>query len=1772
MSKRLSEDSGFLKKRAKISDFRSIAVESDSAAIRSGEIDVNAFLNSRKFEIRALFQAMKRSRQLSAQRAFQSLPRFLRRRAASHNLKRIPKRLRARAKNEINNKSVLTKGKIKGKKRSRLLTAHKLKRIGSRSNITFETTESKLNENEEFPRVKKVSGRFSRRQIDKTWLPTHLWHVKRAKMLTKWFYSIAKTPTQKSYRSTHKFANKDGAIAFDMSYYCTICLWGEMENLKRVLEQFTISDSGITKGRYIRGTRFCEAMIYKKDSDFLQIICPAYFLWQKIGNSQCVMIRFHPVAFEQVYFEIKEVSNTENVTIEDCRFDIGSIDIHGPMSTLALQCLFDVKTSDTMSQIWSEIKYVSQIRSLPIGIVIPLNIRDPRLSFPPRIKDIKSGVICDPLIKSWKDDLIPSSELFNTDVRSRCQKNQLSQKSINVLRSESSESSVPYDIPVLLLRCEICWTILAPWDWITHLWYSLMHIPKVCFGGMQEKHQLEFEEGRPYFPSDYHGTLAGNETEKAEGEYRESEWKKRPPAKRVSWSCVVTKDGKGEHGNPFICDWNYLFLKNCESNFKNNENECKVSQTDFHLISGADVREKIDSDAYKFSNFIFIVKITMLQRGRLNCCARVYSIPVEEKDIWERFSKKIVKYDDEEYPLCPSSYNLLGFVTTGNFNLKRGKTTGIGCFSLHSISKELINNKEKYCIVRNVGCSTVNIAKNFGKGSIVRLSLEKFVTYDSIEFYPGPNLNMIIGPNGSGKSTFVCAICIGLGWSPSFLGRAKDINEYIKFGSEMARIEIELKGTDEGPNILVSRVIYIDNTSTWELNGVSSNHKHVREKMDELNIQIDNLCQFLPQDKVSEFAQLTPEKLLRETERAVGDSEMLLQHDKLIDLRISQKNDLNAKIHDQSQLENLIEKQAITLRDVERFREREAIIKTIKILEYKIPFVRYLDSRKAFYNSKNLRNEKKAELDKIEKEYAPFLEKKNELEITFNKCVMEKNKIKDSLNNKYGELDSFISSFEKYNDSIKEIRSEIRAEKRKERERTQRIQELKEAIPIMESRLGNKPSKDNLNVILDELTKANDSVKKIKKELEDLNMNIEEHMHHIEESKITLNQVQNKLTDLDNIREQRLQWLRQNDRDVYDAVIWLSNNRNKFKDHVYGPVYLEVSVKDLRYADFVEACFQKNTYMAFTFLNRDDYVLFNRMLVDSKEGCGRELRLHTTEFSNTSAPNLDMQKCPYSSNELKQNFGMDGYLLDFLDGPSPVLNTLCHIANIHRIPVSIHEISDVFYKKLSQCVNSVNQLVFPVFISGRTHYTMKKSKYGRMDVSTITKLVTKAQRFTTTVNIETKKILQRQIMDLNSVIKKNENSIQELKKIEERVKTRFNDAVDRKNDLLKKKEGIQKEIKEWDYQALRLEKTKEDLRSCDSLSNISFNNIKKLKEKMKEIVEKYTVSAIQLKDLTLNTFQITNSMVCASIREIQENDNYFEIVKKNEEIITRIDDTRNSYEELKNTTQELKNIATEKLEIVQKSLENVDEEIRKEMENACIYMTEELLNEQIDFEKGKLEFIYQTNPNVISQFEKREHDIKILKKRISEIELRLQKTESDINGLKAIWEPKLDDIIYKINSNFSEAFEYIGCVGEVRIGKSDEFDKWRVEILVKFRDNENLQPLTAQRQSGGERSVSTIFYLIAMQSLSKAPFRVVDEINQGMDSKNERLVHAKLVDAMSKKNTSQCFLITPKLLPSLQYSSNMRILCVCNGDLVIQESKSDMRKYIELIRELKSKK
>lgn len=63
----------------------------------------------------------------------------------------------------------------------------------------------------------------------------------------------------------------------------------------------------------------------------------------------------------------------------------------------------------------------------------------------------------------------------------------------------------------------------------------------------------------------------------------------------------------------------------------------------------------------------------------------------------------------------------------------------------------------------------------------------------------------------------------------------------------------------------------------------------------------------------------------------------------------------------------------------------------------------------------------------------------------------------------------------------------------------------------------------------------------------------------------------------------------------------------------------------------------------------------------------------------------------------------------------------------------------------------------------------------------------------------------------------------------------------------------------------------------------------------------------------------------------------------------------------------------------------------------------------------------------------------------------------------------------------------------------------------RFDDVEADKKLVTHLQ---ERSLATMMYLISLLQMSKVPFSLVDEINQGMDARAERAVHNHLVDAV----------------------------------------------------------
>lgn len=244
----------------------------------------------------------------------------------------------------------------------------------------------------------------------------------------------------------------------------------------------------------------------------------------------------------------------------------------------------------------------------------------------------------------------------------------------------------------------------------------------------------------------------------------------------------------------------------------------------------------------------------------------------------------------------------------------------------------------------------------------------------------------------------------------------------------------------------------------------------------------------------------------------------------------------------------------------------------------------------------------------------------------------------------------------------------------------------------------------------------------------------------------------------------------------------------------------------------------------------------------------------------------------------------------------------------------------------------------------------------------------------------------------------------------------------------------------------------------------------------------------------------------------------------------------------------------------------------KELARTISKQSVEQLEAEIDSAKATLDLTYAGHgTRLIEEFENRQEQIDKLTERLQKHEADLAEFEHAITEIRGRWEPRLESLVQKISDSFSDFFARIGCAGQVsidkgedipdeegRVGDTSNFDQWSIRIQVKFREHESLAVLNSYRQSGGERAVSTIFYLMALQSLSPSPFRVVDEINQGMDPRNERMVHERMVEiacgqAESEDSGGQYFLITPKLLSGLHYQRGMTVLCIYSGEYMPED-------------------
>lgn len=808
-----------------------ISAQPTTTAYPNGEVNLKSFLNSHQNEIKSLENAMRSAKKGLSRRAFQDVPREMRRRTASHNPQRVPKRLRVQARQEAKEDNTPTtrgtsgSGIGKGKKKwlrkegidksrkrweDRKRTREEKKKSGTENDVVVEgmgmekdapTSRQLVNRSKKkfaaLATPETPPSRFRRRQKNKTWLPTHIWHTKRARMTLPteplWRFAIPLAPAVKAYRLTHRAATMRGAVAWDTSYMSTISMEGIESSIVGLLKGLHFSqetednpwqERGKAK-KWRNGTRAWEGWAYEREGKHKDI-APMSVIWcvAKEGTAKRkVFIRVHPCAFLQLWNEIIRTAKVQkpSVTVEDLRFEIGSIEIMGPATAETLCSILHPSATFEPSSpqaIWATLASVTDPGVLPPGALLSFPISDPRLRDPPRTsliaQDTESQVSLMETLARWPiDKSKTASALFDRNTRAAATRSLPSQKSINRRKSTDGDfggypttRGTDPQIPMLVYTSakRKSWTVLLPWRCVMPVWRGIMRYPLSTggnprYGGLKEKRQVDFERSVPSFPFDFPGCDAGWGWELLERTAREVEWTKRPRGKRIEWSTIDLGNGrKGEIGKPWMCDWERLVKKETDDiTMTDAEDKCMRSPV-CHLPS-KDAREISAGRSVRSEHLtvphLFIVKIGMIQRGAPTTCARIYRLPTnntELRDKWlsllpestvsstlKRVSNKHQippdelasernqrsdlarrlleppparigppKAGEEDYPAVPDEMDLIGYVTTGNYNLATGMPTAVANLMLHRVvtgmgEGKCMSKEDRVCIVREAG-------------------------------------------------------------------------------------------------------------------------------------------------------------------------------------------------------------------------------------------------------------------------------------------------------------------------------------------------------------------------------------------------------------------------------------------------------------------------------------------------------------------------------------------------------------------------------------------------------------------------------------------------------------------------------------------------------------------------------------------------------------------------------------------------------------------------------------------------------------------------------------------------------------------------------------------------------------------------------------------------------------------------------------------------------------------------------------------------------------
>ncbi|KAJ3438812.1 structural maintenance of chromosomes protein [Anaeramoeba flamelloides] len=1041
----------------------------------------------------------------------------------------------------------------------------------------------------------------------------------------------------------------------------------------------------------------------------------------------------------------------------------------------------------------------------------------------------------------------------------------------------------------------------------------------------------------------------------------------------------------------------------------------------------------------------------------------------------------------------------------------------------HKQKKEKLDEQEEEEINFNLSDFDPEETKEYKIGSIKRLYMKNFMTFNECEFFPGPRLNLILGPNGSGKSSIISAIALALGAHTNVFGRQEKMNEFIKFGEDEAFIEIELFMGNNKPTATIGRRI-IDNRSEWRLNGKKSTAKEIQLINKKLGIQVNNLCQFLPQDKVYEFSAISPALLLEKTESVVDP----VIHEKHLFLKNNKKvqEDIELEIEKLKQDRIAVEQKNQSIKkQVQTYLKLKQLKSDLVLLEQKLVYLRYEEAKKFLQQSASELNRIREEQKRLTKIYNPILAKKKKIRLIQDRAEKKIQTAfrKVRLGKEITTRD--LDNLEKLEMKSDENRNRIQT--LKDRKKNTRIEIEKKTQEI--DQYSQQMENFNITEIKTESKKLNHKIRQVTElqiQLQRKKLNIN---NEIRQKNQKFQNVKNTVLKL---RDEKIRILRAfnkgGNNPVFDAYQWIQRNKSLFKKRIFGPVALEINPKDQYAANCITLHVPMEKLKTFIFQCKEDLDTFYR------EGFKKNNFKVACKYF---IPN--QRDYPRIINdEEKKKYQIDKFLDEVIEGKPIIIEYLKYYSQIHNCVVIRKKNVDIIENLLK---NTPIKCIF----TPEQRYLKRRTYIGTN--STMINTIARSRLYGEIKESEKELDLQRKLKRIEEKILSKRKVVEEIQNDEDeqakiirglsQKKNTFNNDLKKYKNLHSKKRIVQRKIEILNKQKDSKNEINSLKKQLDKISKEREETIQNLSYK----IEKYFQAVTEENFAKIEKQLLKKQEIKLNNQCNQQNFELKEINKKlfeHERIVNRLKD--------------------QCLLLIKRRKEKIPElndDIMKDFEKLSDDSDE--IAEMINILQTQISLKPNVPRAVFDQYNDREKHQNELTEKIKKKYQELHDNNNNIKETEKTWLKGIEKIIQKINRHFSTLFAELGAVGEVQLIKDPnrDYSKFELHILVKFRDETNLHILRANRQSGGERAVTTALFLMALQNLIECPFRVVDELNQGMDPQNEKTTFNLIVKFVCRPNVPQYFMVTPKLLPGLNLTKDIACHIVFNSSFIPKNPK-----------------